>query len=139
MHLQIAEAGERVSRRYVADGSHGVRQCRLGPQKGEPDKRLECSVTIRAWGMPLPNIGLWTATQAAPKAPQRKRPCRSRALSLILTVRSLNSALASPDEGLVARFATSRGHHQTFTTSDEWPALADPLTAHTDPLARAAN
>src|SRR5262245_28617863 len=28
----------------------------------------------------------WTATQAAPKAPQRKRPCRSRALSLILTV-----------------------------------------------------
>jgi hypothetical protein len=25
----------------------------------------------------------WTATQAAPKAPQRKRPCRSRALSLI--------------------------------------------------------
>lgn len=26
----------------------------------------------------------WTATQAAPKAPQRKRPCRSRALSLIL-------------------------------------------------------
>jgi hypothetical protein len=60
-------------------------------------------MTIRAWGMPLPNIGLWTATQAAPKAPQRKRPCRSRALSLILTVRSLNHALASPEQGLVAR------------------------------------
>jgi hypothetical protein len=44
----------------------------------------------------------WTATQAAPKAPQRKRPCRSRALSLILTVRSLNCASASPDQGLVA-------------------------------------
>jgi hypothetical protein len=39
----------------------------------------------------------WTATQAAPKAPQRKRPCRSRALSVILTVRSLTCALASPD------------------------------------------
>src|SRR5262245_5182482 len=26
----------------------------------------------------------WTATQAASKAPQRKRPCRPRALSLIL-------------------------------------------------------
>jgi hypothetical protein len=34
----------------------------------------------------------WTATQVAPKAPQRKRPCRSRALSLILTVRLLNYA-----------------------------------------------
>src|SRR5438874_6990293 len=44
----------------------------------------------------------WTATQAAPKAPQRKRPCRSRALSVILTVRSLKCALASPDSGLVA-------------------------------------
>jgi hypothetical protein len=54
MHLQIVEAGERVSRRYVANGSHGVRQCRLAPQKGEPDKRLECCMTIRAWGDATP-------------------------------------------------------------------------------------
>jgi hypothetical protein len=49
---------------------------------------------IREWnvddhsglGMPLPNIGSMDGTQAAPKAQQRKRPCRSRPLSLILTV-----------------------------------------------------
>src|SRR5262249_2399663 len=36
--------------------------------------------TIRAWGMPLPNIGLMDGRQAALKAPQRKRPCRSCAV-----------------------------------------------------------
>jgi hypothetical protein len=44
----------------------------------------------------------WTATQAAPKAPQRKRPCRSRALSLILAVRSLKLRVREPRQGLVA-------------------------------------
>jgi hypothetical protein len=28
-----------------------------GPQKAEPNKRLECCETIRAWRMPLPKIG----------------------------------------------------------------------------------
>jgi hypothetical protein len=83
----------------------------------------------RRGGIPLPNIGSmdgntgrsegataaknndvggfhsrildrWTATQAAPKAPQRKRPCRSRALSLILTVVELR--VREPRQGLVA-------------------------------------
>src|SRR5215468_808644 len=57
MHLQIEEAGEVVTRRYVANGSHSVRRCGPGPRKAKPDKRLECCMTIRAWGMPLPNIG----------------------------------------------------------------------------------
>ena len=57
MHLQIDEAGERLIRRYVANGSHSVRQCGSGSQKAEPNKRPECWMTIRAWGMPLPNIG----------------------------------------------------------------------------------
>jgi hypothetical protein len=31
------------------------RQLRI--EKAEPNKRPECWMTIRAWGMPLPNIG----------------------------------------------------------------------------------
>jgi hypothetical protein len=44
----------------------------------------------------LPRCARRKSTQAAPKAPQRKRPCRSSALSLILTVRSLNSRTRAP-------------------------------------------
>jgi hypothetical protein len=72
---------------YPAVCGKCVTQCyamQIRPTEGEPDKPVECCVTIRAWGMPLPNIGSIDVTQAAPKAPQRKRPCRSRALSLIL-------------------------------------------------------
>jgi hypothetical protein len=32
-------------------------KCGSGSQKAEPNKRPECWMTIRAWGMPLPNIG----------------------------------------------------------------------------------
>jgi hypothetical protein len=54
MHLQIAEAGEWVSRRYVANASQSMSQCGLGPQETEPDKRVEGWMTIRAWGDATP-------------------------------------------------------------------------------------
>jgi hypothetical protein len=86
---------------------HTVRQLRIGP---EPNRRPECCMTIRAWGKPLPNIGgshsrildRWTATQAAPKAPQRKRPCRSRALVLDPNRSFVELRVREPRQGLVA-------------------------------------
>src|SRR5262249_62247153 len=44
----------------------------------------------------------WTATQAAPKAPQWKRPCRSRALSLIPNRSFVELRVREPRQGLVA-------------------------------------
>src|SRR5260221_11847164 len=62
MHLQIDEAGERLIRRYVANGSHswpirvGLTESRSagGNRTNGWDVKWP---PIRAWGMPLPNIG----------------------------------------------------------------------------------
>jgi len=58
--------------------------------EGGTDKRPECWVTVRGLGDATPEyLDRWTATQAAPKAPQRKRSCR----------RSLNLRVREPDRG----------------------------------------
>jgi hypothetical protein len=88
---------------YPAVCSKWVTQCwamRIGPTEGGtelPSGML--SGYSGLGGFHSRTLDRWTAPQAAPKAPQRKRPCRSRALSLILTVRSLNCAYASPNRG----------------------------------------
>src|SRR5262249_25918191 len=76
MHLQIVEAGDQLTLRYVANGPHrqamwiGLTESRSagGTEQTQYHSR-------RYWidGRRI---------RAAPKAPQRKRPCRSRALSV---------------------------------------------------------
>ena len=82
---------------YLEVCSKWVTQCwgmRRGPTEGGTeisDRKLDDYSGLMGDATPE-YLDRWTATQAAPKAPQRKRPCHSRALSLILTVRSLNRA-----------------------------------------------
>jgi hypothetical protein len=86
MHLQIDEAGERLIRRYVANGSHswpmriGLTESRSAGGTEQTAGMLSGhlfgpggNTTLEYWidGRPI---------RAAWKAPQRKRPCRSRAL-----------------------------------------------------------
>src|SRR5215471_16048507 len=51
----------------------------------------------------------WTATQAAPKAPQRKRSCRSRALSLILDCSFVELRVREPRPGARSILLPSSG------------------------------
>jgi hypothetical protein len=89
MHLQIVEAGEQLTLRYVANGPH-CQAMRIGlnrkPQCGRnrTDGWNVKWPSIRAWGQ-YHSRRYWIdgrRIRAAPKAPQRKRPCRSRALSV---------------------------------------------------------
>src|SRR6516225_1169127 len=76
MHLQIVEVNRQLTRRYVANA---------------PDQSRRMGGTARAAGMlrgqysglgaiPLPSNWIdGRRVRAAEKAPQRKRPCRSRA------------------------------------------------------------
>jgi hypothetical protein len=78
MHLQIDEAGERLIRRYVANGSHSW-PMRIGLTESRSAGGTE-QTAGRAWGQYHSRIN-WIdgrRIRAAPKAPQRKRPCRSR-------------------------------------------------------------
>src|SRR5438552_8273310 len=88
MHLRIVETGELVTRRYVANRSHYLAM-RMGLTESPQCPRNRTSTwnvrwpAIRAWGQY--HSRNWIDGQpirAAPKAPERKRLCRSRALSV---------------------------------------------------------
>src|SRR5947209_12021989 len=88
MHLRIVETGELVTRRYVANRSHYLAM-RMGLTENPQCPRNRTSTwnvrwpAIRAWGQYRSRN--WIDGQpirAAPKAPERKRLCRSRALSV---------------------------------------------------------
>jgi hypothetical protein len=89
MHLQIVEAGEQLTLRYVANGPH--RQAMWIGLNRKPQWGRN---RTNGWNVKWPSIRArgqyhsrryWIdgrRIRAAPKAPQRKRPCRSRALSV---------------------------------------------------------
>jgi hypothetical protein len=82
MHLQIIKASAQLTRRYVANGPH-CSPVKRKPQRGR-NRTSGWNVkwpAIRAWGRYHSRV-YWIdgrRIRAATKAPQRKRPCRSRA------------------------------------------------------------
>jgi hypothetical protein len=80
MHPQIVEAGERLTRRYVASGPHYLAMPMGQQHAREPNETMECwSPAIRAWGrLPLPNIG----SMGGESGPQGRRHDGSRAPSV---------------------------------------------------------
>ena len=59
-------------------------------------------MTIRAWGMPLPNIGSMDGNTGRSEGATAEKAVPFPCAVLDPTVRSLNCAYASPRQGLVA-------------------------------------
>jgi hypothetical protein len=80
MHPQIVEAGERLTRRYVASGPHYLAM-RMGQQHArEPNETMKCWVASYSGlgRLPLPNIG----SMGGESGPQGRRHRGFRAPSV---------------------------------------------------------
>jgi hypothetical protein len=86
MHLQIVEADKQLTQRYVANGPHcWTMRIKLTERRsaGGTDQAAVCYVASCSGLGANATLEYWIdrrRIRAAPKAPWRHRPCRSRAL-----------------------------------------------------------
>src|SRR5215475_10536743 len=82
MHVQILEIDKRLRAQCVANAPHSWAMLMKAAGWAEPAKRPECEEASYSGlgAIPLPSNWIdGRRVRAAEKAPQRKRPCRSRA------------------------------------------------------------